>query len=328
MVAENLCWIGVDWGSSHLRAWALDVRGKVLARGGSERGMLSLTPDEYENALLNVIDGWLPDTGRREVLVCGMAGARQGWREAAYLPVPTHLDALARSAVIPPCQDPRLRVRLLPGLCQTTPGHFDVMRGEETQLAGLIADDPDVSGFVCLPGTHAKWARLEKGAVIHFTTFLTGELFALLAHRSVLRHSLNHGPASEGLADPGCRQAFITAVRESLASPGRFSASLFGLRAADLLDANLPVGEGRHAHLAARLSGLVIGLELAGMRLPDPDAVPVGPVTLIGDAALCERYALALEAVGYASHCLDGEHAVLDGLALAHRTLAHQPLAE
>lgn len=150
MVAETLCWVGVDWGSSHLRAWALDVRGKVLTRGGSERGMLSLTPDEYENALLKVIDGWLPDTGRREVLVCGMAGSRQGWREAAYLPVPTRLDALARSAVIPPCQDPRLRVRLLPGLCQTTPSHFDVMRGEETQLAG-----PSV-GAAALPGPQAQ----------------------------------------------------------------------------------------------------------------------------------------------------------------------------
>jgi len=327
-LGERVRWIGVDWGSSRLRAWALDAHDAVLAHVSSDSGMLSLAPDDYESALLEVIGDWLPGRGQLDVLVCGMAGARQGWREAAYQPVPTRLDALARGAVSPPCQDPRLRVRLLPGLCQTTPGHFDVMRGEETQLAGLVANEPEATGLVCLPGTHAKWARLEKGAVIHFTTFLTGELFALLAHRSVLRHSLNHGPASEGLADPGCRQAFITAVRESLASPGRFSASLFGLRAADLLDANLPVGEGRHAHLAARLSGLVIGLELTGMRLPDPDAVPVGPVTLIGDAALCERYALALEAVGYASHCLDGEHAVLDGLALAHRTLAHQPLAE
>jgi 2-dehydro-3-deoxygalactonokinase len=328
MVAENPCWIGVDWGSSHLRAWALDVRGKVLTRGGSERGMLSLAPDEYENALLNVIGDWLPDTRRWEVLVCGMAGARQGWREAAYLPVPTRLDALARRAVTPPCQDPRLQVRLLPGLCQTTPGHFDVMRGEETQLAGLVASEPQAEGLACLPGTHAKWARLEKGAVTHFTTFLTGELYALLARQSVLRHSLAHRHSVEQLDDPGCREAFVTAVRESLASPERFSASLFGLRATDLLDANLPAGEGRHVHLAARLSGLVIGLELAGMRLPDPCIAPAGPVTLIGDAALCERYAVALEAVGQASRCLDGERAVLDGLALAHRTLAHQSPAE
>lgn len=241
-IRERVHWVGVDWGSSRLRAWALDAGDAVLARGSSDRGMLSLAPNEYEDALLRVIGDWLPDRDQRDVLVCGMAGARQGWREAAYLPVPTRLNAMARGAVAPPCQDPRLRVRLLPGLCQTTDGHFDVMRGEETQLAGLVASEPEASGLVCLPGTHAKWARLEKGTVTHFTTFLTGELYALLSRQSVLRHSLeqDQGQDENDLADPGDHEAFVKAVRESLAEPGRYSSRLFGLRAADLLDADLP----------------------------------------------------------------------------------------
>ncbi|EWH00750.1 2-dehydro-3-deoxygalactonokinase, partial [Halomonas sp. BC04] len=238
-VAERVCWIGVDWGSSRLRAWALDINDEVLACGSSERGMLSLAPSEYESTLLQVIGDWLPDSGRLDVLICGMAGARQGWREAAYLTLPTRLDALARGAVAPPCQDPRLWVRLLPGLSQTTAGQYDVMRGEETQLAGLVAGEPEASGLVCLPGTHAKWARLELGSLSHFSTYLTGELYALLASQSVLRHSLDHGQTEDDLADAGCREAFVTAVQESLAAPGRYSASLFGLRAADLLDASL-----------------------------------------------------------------------------------------
>ena len=202
------------------------------------------------------------------------------------------------------------------------------MRGEETQLAGLVAGEPEASGLVCLPGTHAKWARLELGSLSHFSTYLTGELYALLAGQSVLRHSLGQGQGQgqteDELADAGCREAFVTAVQESLAAPGRYSASLFGLRAADLLDANLPSGKDRVARLAARLSGLTIGLELAGLALSDPGATPNGPITLIGNAPLCARYALALEAAGHASRCLDGESAVLAGLALAHRTLAHQ----
>ncbi|WP_254277576.1 2-dehydro-3-deoxygalactonokinase [Halomonas sp. 3H] len=332
-LGERVRWIGVDWGSSRLRAWALDAHDDVLASGGSDRGMLSLAPDDYESALLKVIGDWLPDRGQRNVLVCGMAGARQGWREAAYLPVPTRLDALARGAVAPPCRDPRVRVRLLPGLCQTTAGHFDVMRGEETQLAGLVASEPEATGLVCLPGTHAKWARLEQGTVTHFTTFLTGELYALLARQSVLRHSVDQAQGEHDLADSGGREAFVTAVRETLAEPGRYSARLFGLRAADLLDADLPPGRTRATRLAARLSGLTIGLELAGLALSDPGKAPEGPITLIGDAALCDRYALALEAAGHASLCLDGERAVLAGLALGyraqtHRTLTHPPLAE
>ncbi|XKH60024.1 2-dehydro-3-deoxygalactonokinase [Halomonas sediminis] len=306
-------WIAVDWGSSNLRAWALDAQGEVLTRGGSERGMLSLMPVDYEKALLEVIDNWLPSTGTVDVLICGMAGARQGWREAAYLAVPTRLDDLVRGAVAPPLSDPRLRVSLLPGLCQTTPGSFDVMRGEETQIAGLVACEPDFSGLACLPGTHAKWVRLEKGSVTHFTTFQTGELYGLLACQSVLRHSIGE----DDLTDPGCREAFVTAAHEIQSAPGRYPALLFGLRAADLLDVDLPAGEARRARLAARLSGLTIGLELAGL-----DAELDSPITLIGNTALCNRYALALDALGHESGHLDGETAVLAGLEFVYRTLA------
>ncbi|MGM1053995.1 MAG: 2-dehydro-3-deoxygalactonokinase [Pseudomonadota bacterium] len=306
-------WIAVDWGSSNLRAWALDAHDKVLARGGSERGMLTLTPVDYEAALREVIGDWLPGTGSVDVLICGMAASRQGWREAAYLAVPTRLDALIQGAVAPPLSDRRLRVRLLPGLCQTLPGRFDVMRGEETQLAGLVAREPDFSGLVCLPGTHAKWARLEKGAVIRFTTCLTGELYGLLARQSVLRHSIG----KDDLTEPDCREAFVTAIHAIQSAPGCFPAWLFGLRAADLLDADLPAGEARKARLAARLSGLTIGLELAGLGV-ELD----GPVTLIGNTALCDRYALALDVLDHRSQRLTGEAAVLAGLALAHRALA------
>ncbi|PMR72364.1 2-dehydro-3-deoxygalactonokinase [Halomonas heilongjiangensis] len=319
-IAQRLAWVGVDWGSSNLRAWALDAHGEVLARAGSERGMLSLAPAEYEAELLRVIGNWLPATGRVPVRVCGMAGARQGWREAVYLPVPTRLDGLARGAVTPPVSDPRLEISLLPGLCQYPDADgrtFDVMRGEETQLAGLVAGEPGLAGLTCLPGTHAKWAHLEAGAVTRFSTFLTGELYGLLARQSVLKHSIG----DDDLAEPGCRDAFVAAVRESQAAPGRYTARLFGLRAQDLLDDTLPTGEARGARLAARLSGLTIGLELAGMG---DDLADAGPVTLIGNAALSQRYALAFEALGHESRHLDGEAAVLAGLGLAHRNLAER----
>lgn len=318
--AEHLAWVGVDWGSSNLRAWALDENGEVLAHATSDRGMLSLTPAEYEAELVRVIGDWLPATRRVPVRVCGMAGARQGWREAAYLPLPARLDGLAAGAVRPPVADPRLDVRLLPGLCQRRDDAgraFDVMRGEETQLAGLVADTPSFSGLACLPGTHAKWARLEAGTVTRFTTYLTGELYGLLARQSVLKHSLNHGQGADDLAAPDCREAFVAAVREVHAAPQAFSARLFGLRAQGLLDTALPAGEPRGARLAARLSGLVIGLELAGAG----DDLTSGPIGLIGNEALCARYALALDALGHASRRLDGEAAVLAGLGLAHRTL-------
>ncbi|QTP60102.1 2-dehydro-3-deoxygalactonokinase [Billgrantia antri] len=311
-VRERLAWIAVDWGSSHLRVWGLDESGEVLVRGGSDKGMLGLRPEDYETALLEIVGDWLPASGRVGVWVCGMAGARQGWREAAYLSVPTRLDELAHGAVMPSVRDTRLDVRLLPGLCQyadVTGCDFDVMRGEETQLAGLVAREPGFSGLVCLPGTHAKWAWLERGEVKRFATYLTGELYGLLAGQSVLRHSV----ADDGLTEPGCREAFVAAVREASARPGEFARLLFGLRAADLLDASLPAGEARQTRLGARLSGLAIGLELGGVR----HDLSASSVTLVGGEALCERYALALEALGHASRRVEGEAAVLAGLGLA-----------
>lgn len=313
---HGLAWIAVDWGSSNLRAWGLDKDEQVVSQANSDKGMLSLKADEYEAELLRLVADWLPATGQTDVMVCGMAGARQGWLEAAYLPVPTRLDQLSQGAVTPMLAGSQLRVYLLPGLSQTRSGekHFDVMRGEETQLAGLVANTTGFSGLVCLPGTHAKWATLKAGAVTQFTTYLTGELYQLLATQSVLKHSVSN----DNLHDPAYRDAFISAVSEIYAAPETFSSRLFGLRAQDLLDGRLPAGDTRGAALAARLSGLAIGLELSGACRRQPTDEPI---TLLGNQALCQRYTLALNAIGYQTQHMDGDTAVLAGLRLAHHAL-------
>ena len=286
-IAEQLAWIAVDWGSSNLRAWGLDQHDQVIAQASSDKGMLSLKADGYEAELLRLVGDWLPATGNTKVMVCGMAGARQGWQEAAYLPVPTRLDQLSQGAVTPTLTSEQLDVYLLPGLSQTRSSatHFDVMRGEETQLAGLVADAPAVSGLACLPGT-----------------------------QSVLQHSIGR----DDLNDAACRDAFVAAVKACVDAPATYSSRLFGLRAQDLLDGQLASGEKRRSLLAARLSGLTIGLELAGACSEQPNQAPI---TLIGNQALCQRYTLALNAIGYQTHHVDGDTAVLSGLRLAHQAL-------
>lgn len=313
---QRLAWVAADWGSSNLRVWGLDQHDQVIAHASSDKGMLALTPAQYEAELLRLITDWLPANHQMDVVVCGMAGARQGWLEAAYLPVPTSLHQLGMGAVTPHLANPQLRVYLLPGLSQTRAdaASFDVMRGEETQLAGLLMHQPHVSGFACLPGTHSKWAQLEAGTVTGFSTYLTGELYQLLARQSVLRHSIGSDDLSDGI----CRDAFRAAVCESYEAPEAFSSRLFGLRAQDLLDTQLPSNSTRNNVLAARLSGLVIGLELSGAsRQFAKDA----SITLIGNQALCQRYVLALDTLGRPAQHLDGSTAVLAGLSLARHAL-------
>lgn len=285
-------WIAVDWGTTHLRAYAMQGD-TVLAEASSDQGMGSLPRDGFEPALLALIGPWLGG-GPTEVRACGMVGSRQGWHEAPYRAVPcTPLDPAAMVTV--PAADPRLRVTIAPGLKQATPP--DVMRGEETQIAGVLALQPRFDGVICLPGTHCKWVHVSAGEVVSFQTVMTGELFALLSGQSVLRH----GMQGDGWDDA----AFDDAVSDAMSHPGRFSARLFTLRAEGLLN-GLTAGVAK-----ARLSGLLIGLDLAATR-----AYWLGqPVAVLGDDRLSALYVRALGAQGVTPGQIGGRQATLAGLA-------------
>ncbi len=293
-------WIAVDWGTTHMRAYAMAADGAVLARTfGPGMGALAADPSngDFEAALLSAVGDWvLPDPVT--VVMCGMVGSRQGWQEAKYLPVPQSLGDLGATLMTVTTQDARIEAWIVPGLSQNNP--FDVMRGEESQLAGYAAYKREIGdsgdGLVCLPGTHAKWARIEGGLVVHFATAMTGELFDLLTEKSILAHSV-----STDFLDA---DAFDDAVRETYRDPASLPRALFGVRAEGLL-----TGEDG-ARARARVSGLLIGAELAGVDLA-PDEV----VTLIGSEGLREAYGKALAAIGHEAQGLDGEAMVLQGLS-------------
>lgn len=294
-------WIAVDWGTSNLRAWAMGPGGAVLDHAESPDGMGKLGRDAFEPALLRLINPWLGD-GTTTVIACGMVGSRQGWFEAPYRTTPcAPLDATA--LVVAPTTDPRLHVLLAPGLRQLAPA--DVMRGEETQIAGALALSPGFDGVLCLPGTHSKWVHVSAGEVVSFQTFMTGELFALLSEQSVLRH----GMQGDGWDDI----AFDEALAAALSRPEKIAARLFSLRAEGLIAGLGP------AAARARLSGLLIGVELAGSK-----PYWLGqPVALVGAEKLSNTYARALRAQGAAPRLLSATDCTLAGLA----TLARQPEA-
>ncbi|MBL9047268.1 MAG: 2-dehydro-3-deoxygalactonokinase [Tabrizicola sp.] len=294
MSAEPItpAWIAVDWGTTNLRAWAMGAGGRVLAEAQSDDGMSKLSRDGFEPALLRLISPWL-GAGRTPVVACGMVGSRQGWCEAPYRVVPcTPLDPAGQ--VLTPSTDPRIEVRIAPGLKQTTPA--DVMRGEETQIAGALRLMPQYDGVFCLPGTHSKWAHVSAGEVVSFQTFMTGEMFALLSEASVLRH----GMGGEGWEEAG----FDLAVADAISRPERIAARLFALRAESLI-AGLSPGAAR-----ARLSGLLIGIELAAAR-----PYWLGQrVTLIGAEKLSALYARALATQGVTVKTLPATACTLAGL--------------
>lgn len=304
----DLAWIGCDWGGSSLRVFAVAADGRVLAVRRSEAGAGGLAPDGFEPALMALVADWLPDAPPAAigVLICGMAGSRTGWREAAYCDPSVPLTRLAGAAVTAPARDPRIRPLILPGYARSDPP--DVMRGEETQLLGLIGTEPGFAGLVCLPGTHSKWARIADDRLTASATMMTGEIFALLARQSILRQSLR--PAAALVDEAG----FRAAVQQAMADPAMVLPAMFALRAADL------TGGGTDPERAAdRLSGLLIGLELAA--LPQTGWRAGEAVVVIGAPALAGRYAVALDACGIPARQVSGETLVIAGLRAAHARL-------
>ncbi len=295
-------WIAVDWGTSHLRAAAM--RGvEVLAQAQSADGMGTLAPEGFEPALLALVGPWLADGAVIPVVACGMVGSRQGWVEAPYRAVPC--TPLGPGAVRAPTRDPRLAVHVIPGLKQDRPA--DVMRGEETQIAGVLALRPGWDGVVCLPGTHSKWAHVSAGEVVSFQTFLTGELFALLSAQSVLRHSV------AGWDDAG----FDEGLALSLERPERLGARLFAIRAEGLVAGLDP------ARARARLSGLLIGAELAAAK-----PYWLGQrVAVVGAPGLAGLYARALSGLSVPVETFAAEAATRAGLACARALIEAVPCA-
>ena len=291
-------WVAVDWGTSNVRAWGIAADGSQSFAADSDKGMGKLARADFPGVLNELIGARVE--GAVEIVICGMAGARQGWLEAPYLDTPANLNELSRGAVRPEGADARFAPRILPGVCQRQAGHEDVMRGEETQLLGLLHLKPGFSGTAILPGTHSKWAEIQDGKLVRFSSAMTGEFYEVLSQHSVLRHSFageTNGPATEeGIAE---------GLAAGLVHPELLSALAFRTRAAALLAGNGP------DWCSGYLSGLLVGTEIGGHRdwLAAGQAVP-----LIGSARFARLYGAALKQIGIDSFALDAAEATIAGL--------------
>lgn len=266
----------------------------MLARRESAEGMATLKQNEFAPVLashLNALD--LSRAG--PVMICGMAGAAQGWLEARYIDLPAKLSDVPAAAVRVPVEGSDIRI--LPGFAQRDHTRPDVIRGEETLLLGAHLGR-QIEGMVCLPGTHSKWASIEDGCVTRFRTAMTGEIFTLLARNSTLTHYVDADDPD--LCD---RPAFSQAVKESVGAPAHILQSLFSVRAGPLVAVSEP------EDMAARLSGLLIGQEIAGARWDASEGL-----TIIASGPLAKAYGTAFEALGVEVQLLESEDIIVDGL--------------
>ena len=272
--------IALDWGTTSLRAYLLGDGGAVLDRRSEPLGILQIPGREFAGVFRSVTSEWTDRDPRLPAIASGMIGSAQGWIEAPYVDVPADAGAIVRTLVT----EPQSGLLIVPGLAQRGAAP-DVMRGEETQLIGAMTISPSLArgGRVVLPGTHSKWARVADGRIEEFTTYMTGELFAVLRGHSILgRLTDPASPAGTAVGPP-----FLRGVQVAREAEGGLAAHLFSTRSAVLVG-DLPARESLEY-----LSGLLIGDEVrSGLSSGER------PRALVGEPALCERYLAALGAFG------------------------------
>ena len=247
-----------------------------------------------------LIENWIDNEKVTPVIACGMVGARQGWVEAPYLKTPC-VPIDKNQLTIASTKDTRIQVNLVPGVMQHEPA--DIMRGEETQIAGFLKSKPDFDGIVCLPGTHVKWVKIIKGKIENFTTFMTGELFGVISNNTLIKHSIE----SEGWD----QISFDNGVIKGFDNPGLIASDLFSLRSESIVN-DLDSSSAR-----ATLSGLLLGVELNGATSYWKDK----NVILIGSELLTNNYQKGLKILGGESHPFSLETATLSGLTSAYMEL-------
>lgn len=267
--------IAVDWGSSNLRAFRLGAAGEVLEQRSSALGALACE-GRFESVLAEQIAGWDDPL----LLLAGMVGSRQGWVEVPYVDCPVTLHDIAAGMLrIDAATLPGRQVWIAPGLRYRSDGNaFDVLRGEEVQLCGLMQRIDERPHLVCMPGTHSKWARIEGGCIRSFFTAMTGEVFDVLRKHSLLGRLMS--------ADLGLdHDAFMQGMERAQHSGGLLH-HLFSVRTSGLLGVLQP------DQLSSYLSGLLIAHELL-----DSDWCTQArghTVHLIGAPAPSAAYVLAL----------------------------------
>jgi len=289
--------IGVDWGTSSLRAFLIGANGEVLDKVASSEGIMHVPGRDFEAVFGRLIGAWAK--GRKlPVLASGMITSRNGWIETPYVPVPLGAGDLAR-ALVSHRTSCGIELRFITGVTTDDASGPDVMRGEETQIIGAFAQGMSDGTFV-MPGTHSKWIRVSGNRIVDYATYMTGEIFSALKGHTILGTLIEEGPFSP--------EGFSQGVTAGLKDGSALLHDLFHVRTLPLM------GRMKATDVEDYLSGLLIGAETrAAKERGDADAI----VTIIGRSDLTDRYETALAEAG-----IDSRRAPDDIVAMGHFLIA------
>lgn len=314
--------LSCDWGTSSFRVKLVDIRRETVvgelqtADGASavygrwkSEGAHHLSQESFYVQHLIACIGMLskqvafPLSGV-PIVISGMASSSIGMRQLPYAELPFSVDGSNAVVQLLDASDRIEHPVLLISGCKAA---IDVMRGEETQLVGLAAMDRSfytAGEAVCIfPGTHSKHTHVVAGKMVDFATFMTGELFHLMAHQSILKGAVTI-PKLDDVWNPAEEDAFRRGVAHATST--NILSTLFSVRVNDLFD--------RYAKTENYyyLSGLLIGTELAGLVKREVDQI-----ILCSSSNVYLPYRLALEELRLVSQTVFVEPDRMDWAVIA-----------
>lgn len=187
--------------------------------------------------------------GIAPIVLSGMASSSIGMLELPYKKLPFRCDGSDLVVhTIQAKQDMPSQI-IISGVQSET----DVIRGEETILAGCDIESGDKEQLFILPGTHSKHISVRAGWVKDVTTYMTGEVFDLLSNKSILSASVKKDTGEQGIDD----RFFAEGVQKGITF--NLMNSIFHVRTNQLFGKASPE-ENYHY-----LSGLLIGHELKAL---------------------------------------------------------------
>jgi len=207
------------------------------------------------------------------IVLSGMASSSIGMLELPYKELPFYCDG---SDLLIHTMTSKQEVPSQIIIISGAKSEADVIRGEETILAGCDITADDKEQLFLFPGTHSKHIGVKNGLVHSITTYMTGELFDLLSNKSILSASVKKNDQPQSNND-----FFAEGVQHGATSS--LMNSIFHVRTNQLF--NKVNAEDNYHYL----SGLLIGhelKELAGNKLT--------PVTLVCNEGLKKAYLQAL----------------------------------
>ncbi len=273
--------IGLDWGTSSLRAFLIDSNGEVRDSVSLPQGIMHVEDRDFDTVFHGLVEEWMMDV-EIPIIASGMITSRNGWVETPYVNVPAGAEELAAMLVVHETTEGR-KVHFVTGMTTEHDGAPDVMRGEETQIVGAAVIGMSDGTFV-MPGTHSKWMTVSDGRIEDYATYMTGEVFGALRSHSILGTLMTEAPFNSN--------GFRLGVKAGLPTGANLLHNLFHVRTLPLF------GKISEDMAADYLSGMLIGAEIAAAAPKNPDPAAL---TIVGRGDLSDRYEIALAVAGLES---------------------------